>query len=70
MYNYIECAQQYQITFQVEERIRQIALDRQAALYGSYDPAGSGLKMTDLYDLYHIKTEKMMDTFYPVLLPD
>lgn len=70
MYNYIECAQQYQITFQVEERIRQIALDREAALYGSYDPAGSGLKMTDLYDLYHIKTEKMMDTFYPVLLPD
>ncbi len=70
MYNYIESAQQYQITFQVEERIRQIASERQAALYGSYDPAGSGLKMTDLYDLYHIKTEKMMDTFYPVLLPD
>lgn len=67
MYNYIESAEQYQITFQIEERIRQIASDKHIALYGSYDPAGCGLEMTDLYDIYHVKTEKMMDTFYPVI---
>ena len=66
MYNYIESAEQYHITFQVEERIRKLASDQYVALYGSYDPAGCGLEMTDLYDLYHIKTEKMMDTFYRV----
>ena len=70
MYNYIESAEQYQITFQVEERIRQIATDKGVALYGSYDPAGCGLEMTDLYDIYHVKTEKMMDTFYPVIPPE
>ena len=67
MYNYIESEEQFQITLQVEERIRQMASERHTALYGSYDPAGCGLEMTDLYDIYHVKTEKMMDTFYPVL---
>ena len=57
-----------QNTEDMEERIRQIAADKNAALYGSYDPAGCGLEMTDLYDIYHVKTEKMMDTFYPVPL--
>lgn len=70
MYNYIESAEQYQITFQVEDRIRQIAADKHLALYGSYDPEGCGLEMTDLYDIYHVKTEKMMDTFYPVIIPE
>lgn len=67
MYNYIESEEQYQITFRIEDRIRQMAKEKQVALYGSYDPAGCGLAMTDLYDIYHVKTEKMMDTFYPVL---
>ncbi|MCM1297244.1 MAG: hypothetical protein NC311_17020 [Muribaculaceae bacterium] len=66
MYNYIESEEPFRIALQVEERIRRMASDRQAALYGSYDPAGCGLAMTDLYDIYHVKTEKMMDTFYPV----
>lgn len=70
LYGYIESADQYQITFQVEERIRQIAADKNVALHGSYDPSGCNLEMTDLYDIYHVKTEKMMDTFYPVLLPE
>ncbi|MCM1121762.1 MAG: hypothetical protein NC416_04185 [Eubacterium sp.] len=70
MYNYIESAEQYQITFQVEERIGQIASDKNIALYGSYNPARCGLEMTDLYDIYHVKTEKMMDTFYPVIVPE
>lgn len=64
MYNYIESEEQFHVTFQVEERIRQMAADRGVALYGSYDPAGCGLEMTDLYDIYHVKTEKMPDTFY------
>lgn len=67
MYNYIESDEQYRIVYQVEEAIRELAVNKQVALYGSYDPAGSGLEMTDLYDVYHVKTEKMMDTFYPVL---
>lgn len=66
MYNYIESAEQYQITFQVEEKIKRLADEKRIALYGSYDPSGSGLEMTDLYDIYHIRTEKMPDTFYPV----
>lgn len=70
MYNYIESEEQYHITFQVEQRIKELASDKQAALYGSYDPAGCGLEMTDLYDIYHVKTEKMQDTFYPVLNAD
>ncbi|MBD5523039.1 MAG: hypothetical protein HDR04_01190 [Lachnospiraceae bacterium] len=65
MYNYIESEEQFHVTFQVEERIRQMAADRGVALYGSYDPAGCGLEMTDLYDIYHVKTEKIPDTFYP-----
>lgn len=65
MYNYIESEEQFHVTFQVEERIRQMAADHGVALYGSYDPAGCGLEMTDLYDIYHVKTEKMQDTFYP-----
>lgn len=69
MYNYIESEEQFHITFQVEEKIRQMAADRGVALYGSYDPAGCGLEMTDLYDIYHVKTEKMPDTFYPVSTP-
>lgn len=67
MYNYIESDEQYRIVYLVEEAIRETAAYKQVALYGSYDPAGSGLEMTDLYDIYHVKTEKMMDTFYPVL---
>lgn len=69
MYNYIESEEQFHITFQVEEKIRQMAADQGVALYGSYDPAGCGLEMTDLYDIYHVKTEKMPDTFYPVSTP-
>lgn len=64
MYNYIESEEQFHIAFEVEDKIRQMAADRGVALYGSYDPAGCGLKMTDLYDIYHVKTEKMPDTFY------
>ena len=65
MYNYIESEEQFQITFQVEEQVRQMTARTGAALYGSNDPAGCGLEMTDLYDIYHVKTEKMPDTFYP-----
>lgn len=66
LYDYIESEEMYQITLEVEARIRELAARKQTALYGSYDPAGSGLEMTDLYDVYHVKTEKMMDTFFPV----
>ncbi len=66
MYNYIESEEQFRIALQVEDSIRKKASERGIALYGSYDPAGCGLEMGDLYDVYHVKTEKMPDTFYRV----
>ena len=70
MYNYIESEENFQIALEVEEKVQELARERQIALYGSYDPAGCDLEMTDLYDIYHVKTDKMMDTFYPVILPE
>ena len=68
MYNYIESEEAFQITLEVEEKLKELAEKRGIALYGSYDPAGCGLEMTDLYDVYHVKTEKTADTYYPVIL--
>ncbi len=67
MYNYIESEEAFQITLEVEERVKELAQEKGIALYGSYDPAGCGLTMTDLYDVYHVKTEKTADTYYPVI---
>ena len=67
MYNYIESEEAFQITLEVEEKVRNLAEKKGIALYGSYDPAGCGLEMTDLYDVYHVKTEKTADTYYPVI---
>lgn len=68
MYNYIESEEVFRITLEVEAKVQELAKEREIALYGSYDPAGCGLEMTDLYDIYHVKTEKMLDTFYPVIV--
>ena len=68
MYNYIESEEAFQITLEVEEKIKNLAVEKGIALYGSYDPAGCGLAMSDLYDVYHVKTEKTADTYYPVVL--
>lgn len=67
MYNYIESEEAFQITLEVEEKVKELAQEKGIALYGSYDPAGCGLTMTDLYDVYHVKTEKTADTYYPVI---
>lgn len=67
LYDYIESEEAFRITIDVEERMKNLALEKGIALYGSYDPEGSGLEMTDLYDLYHVKTEKTPDTFFPVI---
>ncbi len=69
MYDYIESEEAFGKAFEVEERMKQLASERQIALYGSYDPEGCGLQMSDLYDAYHVKTEKMKDTLYPVIVP-
>ncbi|MDE5933359.1 MAG: hypothetical protein K2H40_12905, partial [Lachnospiraceae bacterium] len=69
LYDYIESEEDFQIAFEVEARMKQLASEKGLALYGSYDPEGSGLAMTDLYDLYHVKTEKTPDTYFPVVLP-
>ena len=67
MYNYIESEEAFQITLEVEEKLKELAENKGIALYGSYDPAGCGFEMTDLYDVYHVKTEKTADTYYPVI---
>lgn len=67
MYNYIESEAAFRITLEVEEKVKNLAAEKGIALYGSYDPAGCGLAMTDLYDVYHVKTEKTADTYYPVI---
>ncbi len=67
MYNYIESEEAFQITLDVEEKVKNLAAEKGIALYGSYDPAGCGLEMTDLYDVYHVKTEMTQDTYYPVI---
>jgi len=69
LYDYIESEPDFQIALEVEREMRKFASGKQIALYGSYDPAGSGLEMTDLYDVYHVKAEKGPDTFYPVICP-
>ena len=69
MYNYIESEEAFQITLEVEEKVKNLAEEKGLALYGSYDPAGCGLEMTDLYDVYHVKAEKTADTYYPVIEP-
>lgn len=68
MYNYIESEEAFQITMDVEEKVKDLAERKEIALYGSYDPAGCGLKMTDLYDVYHVKAEKTADTYYSVIV--
>ncbi len=70
LYDYIESAEAFQIAFAVEAKIKELASEKRIALYGSFDPAGCGLEMTDLYDVYHVKAEKTPDTYYPVILPD
>lgn len=69
MYDYIESDEQFHLVFQVEDEMQRLAQKMGIALYGSYDPAGSNLEMTDLYDVYHVKAEKMPDTYFPVYLP-
>lgn len=70
MYDYIGSEEQFRITFAVEDKMLELASDKQIALYGSYSPEKCGLEMTDLYDVYHVKTEKMPDTYFPVILPE
>lgn len=67
LYDYIESEALFQITLEVEARMKELASDKKIALYGSYDPEGSGLKMSDMYDVYHVKTEKTPDTYFPVI---
>lgn len=69
LYDYIESEEDFRIALEVEERMKELASDKGIALYGSYDPEGCGLEMTDLYDLYHVKTEKTPDTYFPAVLP-
>ena len=67
MYNYIESEEAFQIALDVEEKVKDLAVEKGIALYGSYNPVGCGLEMTDLYDVYHVKTEKTADTYYRVI---
>ena len=67
LYDYIESEAAFQITLEIEKQVKEIASDKKIALYGSYDPQMSGLAMSDLYDVYHVKAEKTPDTYFPVI---
>lgn len=71
MYDYIESDPAYIIIDEIELEVRNMVAELDSAqekemikIYGSYSPYACGLEMSDMYDIYHIKAEAMMKTFY------
>jgi len=64
MYNFISADDMYKVILDVEEYILAFAAENNLKVFGSYDPAGSGLNIEDLYDPYHVREEKVIDTLW------
>lgn len=64
MYEYISSDEYYGCILSVEQYILDYSSREGHALYGSYDPSESGLQISDLYDVYHVKKSKIMDTMW------
>ena len=64
MYDFIFNEDSYQIILEVEEYILAFASENDLKVFGSYDPEGSGICIRDLYDPYHVRAEKMIDTLW------
>lgn len=64
MYHCVITDEAYAMIPEVERYILQFADENQLKVYGSFDPEGSTLELSDFYDPYHIRREKIMDTLW------
>lgn len=64
MYEFICGSGQYASILKVEEYILKYGRDNQIQVYGSYNPEEIGLEMSDMYDAYHIKEDRVRDTLW------
>lgn len=64
MYHFISTDDMYKIILDVEEYILAFAAENNLRVFGSYDPTGSDLQIKDLYDPYHVREEKIIDTLW------
>lgn len=64
LYEFISNDADYKIILNVEDYILDFASENSIKVFGSYDPEGSGLTVKDLYDPYHVRLEKIMDTLW------
>lgn len=64
MYEYICSDEHYSSIPKVEEWILKYGRDNNIQVYGSYDPTNCGLLLSDFYDPYHIKDDKVKDTLW------
>ncbi len=64
MYEYICTDEYYNSILAVEEYILEYSTEKGYTLYGSYNPEMSRLQLSDLYDVYHVKKQKIADTMW------
>lgn len=64
MYNFISTDDMYEVILDVEEYILAFASENNLKVFGSYDPEESELQIKDLYDPYHVREEKIIDTLW------
>lgn len=64
MYEYICADDYYQPILEVEDWVLNYAKENNIQVYGSYNPEECGLELDDLYDGYHIKDYKVVDTLW------
>lgn len=55
VYNYIETSEKYQIVLEVENYLRNLALEKGIEVYGSYDPDLLGCTEKDFLDGMHMR---------------
>lgn len=64
MYACVMSEEAYSVIPEAERYVLEFACKNQLKVYGSFDPEESGLKLSDFYDPYHVRAEKIMDTLW------
>lgn len=64
MYNCVISEEAYAVIPEVERYVLEFAGENQLKVYGSFDPEKSGLELSDFYDPYHVRREKITDTLW------
>lgn len=64
MYEYICSDEYYSSIPKAEEWLLKYGRDNNIQVYGSYDPTNCGVLLSDFYDAYHIKDNKVKDTLW------